>query len=89
MVNKQFLMKMKSNATLINTSRGSIIDENDLEEHLRRNVEFNYGSDVFNNEPSTGKAEFEHKFANLPNVYATHHIGASTTQSENEIGQEI
>jgi len=72
-------MKMKTNATLINTSRGLIIDETDLEDHLKRNVDFNYGSDVFNNEPSTGKADFDHKLANLPNVYGTHHIGASTT----------
>jgi D-3-phosphoglycerate dehydrogenase len=72
-------MKMKSNATLINTSRGTLINESDLEDHLKTNLDFNYGSDVFNNEPSTGKSDFEHRLTSLPNVYGTHHIGASTT----------
>jgi len=77
---------MKRNGTLINTSRGLIANEDELYEHLRQNDEFNYGTDVFNNEPSAAKSEFQHQLTKLANVYGTHHIGASTSQSENEIG---
>lgn len=43
---------------------------------------------MFNGEPSTGKAEFVNKIAQHPRVYGTHHIGASTKQSESAIGDE-
>lgn len=45
---------MKSNAILINTSRGSIVNDNDMCDHLKENPEFSYAADVYNNEPSTG-----------------------------------
>lgn len=53
---------MKTNATLINTSRGTIVNDNDLCEHLKENPDFSYATDVYNNEPSVGQTEFNHAF---------------------------
>lgn len=40
------------------------------------------------NEPSEKKSEFRSELAQHPRVYGTHHIGASTEQSEAAIGEE-
>ena len=42
---------MKREAIVINTARGGIINENDLDKALRENIIFGAGLDVFENEP--------------------------------------
>ena len=42
---------MKKNAIIVNTARGGIINENDLDKALRENLIFGAGLDVFVNEP--------------------------------------
>ena len=89
MVNKEFLSHMKKDAVLINTSRGTVVKEADLLEHLEANKSFWFGTDVFNGEPAgTKEIAFTHPLAQHPRVYGSHHIGASTKQSEAAIGEE-
>ena len=88
MVNKEFLGQMKKNAVLINTSRGAVINDDDLLAHLEAEKDFWYGTDVFNGEPSGKEGEFVNSIAKHPRCYGTHHIGASTKQAENAIGEE-
>lgn len=57
MVNKEFLSKMKPDAMLINTSRGTCVVDDDLMAHLEANPNFWVGTDVFNGEPATGKLQ--------------------------------
>ena len=45
------LKNMKKDVILINTARGGIINENDLDKALRENIIFGAGLDVFENEP--------------------------------------
>ncbi len=45
------LKNMKREAIVINTARGGIINENDLDKALRENIIFGAGLDVFENEP--------------------------------------
>ena len=45
------LMNMKKEAIVINTARGGIINENDLDKALRENIIFGAGLDVFEKEP--------------------------------------
>ena len=52
LVNKDFLSHMKPDAVLLNTSRGSIVNEEHLLAHLETNKNFWYGTDVFNGEPA-------------------------------------
>ena len=54
MVNKEFLAKMKPNGVLLNTSRGDIINDEDLLAHLDANKDFWYACDVYQGEPTTG-----------------------------------
>ncbi|MEI7906962.1 MAG: phosphoglycerate dehydrogenase, partial [Bacteroidota bacterium] len=46
------------------------------------------GADVFSGEPEDKNSPFTNKLASLPNVYGTHHIGASTEQAQNAIADE-
>ena len=89
LVNKAFLSKMKPDAVLINTSRGSVVNEEQLFEHMQANKAFWYGTDVFKNEPAgTKEAPFINAIAQHPRVYGSHHVGAGTKQAEAAIGEE-
>lgn len=63
MVNKEFLKHLKKNAVLINTSRGAVINDEDLLAHLEAEKDFWYGTDVFNGEPSGKEADFTNSIA--------------------------
>lgn len=73
LIDAKRLSLMKENAILINTSRGSVINEAALVEHCRRHPCFRAGLDVFEDEPQlkTGLAE-------LDNVVLVPHIGSAT-----------
>jgi D-3-phosphoglycerate dehydrogenase len=87
LVDRTFLEAMKPGAMLINTSRGAIVDEEALLEILEEK-ELHVAVDVFEGEPAHKKGDFSHPLASNPNVYFTHHIGASTNQAANAIAAE-
>jgi len=51
LINLFTLKQMKKNAIIVNTARGGIINENDLNKALKENLIFGAGLDVFVNEP--------------------------------------
>jgi len=51
LINYSVIKKMKTNAIIVNTARGGIINENDLEKALNENLLFGAGLDVFSKEP--------------------------------------
>lgn len=53
MVNKEFLLKMKKSAYLINTSRGQIVNESDLSYALNKKIIAGAAVDVLSTEPPT------------------------------------
>lgn len=69
---------MRPDAVLINTSRGTVVNENDLYDHLEANKNFWFGTDVYNGEPTIKEGPFDHFIAKHPRVYGAHHVGAST-----------
>ncbi|RZB89519.1 Glycerate dehydrogenase HPR, peroxisomal isoform B [Glycine soja] len=73
LVNKERLAKMKKEAILINCSRGPVIDEAALVEHLKHNPMFRVGLDVFEEEPymKPGLAE-------LKNAIVVPHIASAS-----------
>jgi D-3-phosphoglycerate dehydrogenase len=88
LVNAEFLAAMKPGAYLINTARGSVVDETALQQAVREKG-LRAGLDVFQNEPVGGMAEFSSAVTQVPGVYGTHHVGASTEQSQVAIAHEV
>lgn len=74
LLNAGLLHRMKPTAYLVNTSRGEVLDENALIEHLREKKIGGAGFDVFTNEPNLDTRLFE-----LPNTILLPHIGSATT----------
>jgi D-3-phosphoglycerate dehydrogenase / 2-oxoglutarate reductase len=71
----------------INTSRGEIVDHAALAAAVRLKG-IRAGLDVFASEPAGPTGEFRDELLALPNVYGTHHIGASTDQAQDAIAAE-
>jgi D-3-phosphoglycerate dehydrogenase / 2-oxoglutarate reductase len=88
LVNAEFLAAMRPGAYLINTSRGSVVDEAALERAVREK-RIRAGLDVFQNEPAGGTGEFTNAIVQAPGVYGTHHVGASTEQAQVAIAHEV
>jgi D-3-phosphoglycerate dehydrogenase / 2-oxoglutarate reductase len=88
LVNADFLTAMKPGAYLINTARGSVVDEAALEQAVRQKG-IRAGLDVFQGEPAGGTGEFVSRVSGLPGVYGTHHVGASTEQAQVAIAHEV
>ena len=68
---------MKKTSYIINTSRGPIINENDLVEALKDEEIAGAGLDVFNKEPLAQ----DHKLRFLPNALLLPHIGYVTAEN--------
>ena len=77
LITKKELAMMKKTAFLINTSRGPIINENDLVECLKDEKIAGAGLDVFDKEPLAQ----DHKLRFLPNALLLPHIGYVTAEN--------
>ena len=85
--NKKMFSFMKNGAFLINTSRQDIIVEEDLIEAIKEK-NLRVAMDVFKGEPEAKTGEVNSVLKDNPNVYITHHIGASTEQAQNAVAAE-
>jgi D-3-phosphoglycerate dehydrogenase / 2-oxoglutarate reductase len=87
LINNDFFDAMREGAYFINTARGEVVEQDALLRAMReKNIRA--GLDVFANEPSGGTADFTDDIAREPNLYGTHHIGASTDQAQEAIAAE-
>ena len=77
LITKKELSMMKKTAFLINTSRGPIINENDLVEALKDETIAGAGLDVYDVEPLPQ----DHKLRFLPNAFLLPHIGYVTAEN--------
>ena len=87
LIGTQLLDRMKPGAMFVNTARGEVVDHAALAAAVREK-KLRVGLDVFASEPSTATGEFNDPLISLPNVYGTHHIGASTDQAQEAIAAE-
>lgn len=87
MFNKEMFELVKTGAIFVNTSRPGVIDEAALIAAVSEK-KLKVGLDVFNDEPEGKGGEFTSPLQNVPNVYVTHHIGASTEQAQLAVAEE-
>ena len=87
LVGREVLEALPPGAMLINTARAELVDQAALLERARAG-RLRVGTDVFAGEPEKGQAAFDTELGRLPNVYGTHHIGASTAQAQDAIAAE-
>jgi D-3-phosphoglycerate dehydrogenase len=84
LIDRDLLVKAKSNLRVINVARGGIVAEADLAECVRDGVIAGAALDVFDTEPTTESPLFE-----LPSVVVTPHLGASTREAQDKAGDAI
>ena len=78
---------MKNKPIIINTSRGSIINENDLIDAYHNDLISGFALDVYENEPI--KSEFCKKISSDMNCILTPHISGVTTESNIRVSDFI
>lgn len=76
LIGRRELALMKPTAVLVNTARGTVIDETALVAALRRGRPFAAGLDVYENEPRLAPG-----LARLPNVVLAPHVGSATLET--------
>ncbi|MFD2332748.1 hydroxyacid dehydrogenase [Cohnella sp. GCM10020058] len=84
MFNRERLALMKDDCVIINTARGSVIDEDALAEELRKG-RFFACLDVTDPEPPL----HEHPFRSLPNVVLTPHIAGAVNNGLQRLAQAV
>ena len=84
LISAENIAKMKDGVCIINTSRGTNVDEAALLAGLESGKVRAAGLDVYADEPATNKALYSH-----PMVSCTPHIGAATVEAQQRIGTEI
>ena len=75
--------KMKKSAYLINTSRGKVVNEEDLVTALKKKMISGAGLDVFGTEP----IKKNHPLVKLQNVVLAPHIGSSTVETRTKMAK--
>ena len=80
---------MRPRSLFLNLSRGFVVDH----AALRRNIESGHiagaAIDVFPEEPKARGEEFRSELRGLPNVILTPHIGGSTEEAQQDIGEFV
>lgn len=78
LINKDRIAKMKSNAILINTARGPVVDSNALADALKEGKIAGAGIDVFEIEPPI---KSDHPLFHAPNTIVTPHIAFASKEA--------
>ncbi|MGV6839823.1 MAG: phosphoglycerate dehydrogenase [Planktomarina sp.] len=84
MINADAIAKMKPGVRIINCARGGLVDENALADAIKSGHVAGAAFDVFEVEPATESPLF-----NLPNVVCTPHLGASTTEAQENVALQV
>jgi D-3-phosphoglycerate dehydrogenase len=83
-LSKENIAKTKRGVRIINCARGGLVDEAALAEALESGHVAGAAFDVFEVEPATGSPLFH-----LPNVVVTPHLGASTTEAQENVALQV
>jgi D-3-phosphoglycerate dehydrogenase / 2-oxoglutarate reductase len=80
---------MKKGVIFINLSRGHVVDINALKENIASGKVAGCAIDVFPHEPASNNEEFKSELRGLPNTILTPHIGGSTLEAQENIGNFV
>ncbi len=80
-INSNSISKMKDNVIIINTSRGGLVNEQDLTNALNDNKVFGYGADVVSIEP----IKEDNPLLNAKNCYLTPHIAWASVEARGRL----
>ncbi len=83
-LSRENLAKTKKGVRVINCARGGLVDEVALAEMLKSGHIAGAGFDVFAEEPAKENALFD-----LPNVVCTPHLGAATTEAQENVALQV
>lgn len=83
-IDAEALKKTKKGVRIINCARGGLVVEADLAEAIKSGHVAGAGFDVFEKEPATDSPLF-----GLPGVVCTPHLGASTTEAQENVAVQV
>jgi D-3-phosphoglycerate dehydrogenase len=89
MISASEIALMKKGSLLINASRGSVVDYPALAAALRTGHLSGAAADVFPEEPASNHEPFRSVLQEFDNVILTPHIGGSTQEAQEKIGEEV
>ncbi len=89
LINKNNIRHFKKGAILLNYARGEVVDLKALSEALKDGAIAGAGIDVYPWEPEKNGDHFETPLQGLPNVILTPHIGGSTEEAQQNIGEDV
>ena len=88
-INKTTLKQFKKGAILINYARGEVVDLDALRKFILDGHVGGAAIDVFPWEPEKNGDRFQNPLQDLPNVILTPHIGGSTEEAQQNIGEDV
>lgn len=88
-MDERALRLMKAGSFLINNARGTLVDIDALAKVVSEGHLAGAAVDVFPTEPKSNKEEFVSPLRDLDNVILTPHIGGSTEEAQERIGEEV
>jgi D-3-phosphoglycerate dehydrogenase / 2-oxoglutarate reductase len=89
LINKNTLKYCKKGAIIINYARGEVVDLPALRKAILEGHIGGAAADVFPVEPEKNGDRFDTPLQDLPNVILTPHIGGSTEEAQQNIGEDV
>ncbi|MBL0884542.1 MAG: phosphoglycerate dehydrogenase [Chitinophagaceae bacterium] len=89
LINRNNIKLFKKGSILLNYARGEVVDLKALSEAIKEGVIAGAGIDVYPWEPEKNGDHFETPLQGLPNVILTPHIGGSTEEAQQNIGEDV
>jgi D-3-phosphoglycerate dehydrogenase len=89
LIDKNSLKYFKKNSVLINYARGEVVDAEALQKSILEGHLSGAAIDVFPTEPEKNGDAFKTPLQNVPNVILTPHIGGSTEEAQQNIGEDV
>ncbi|SRR6185437_13105105 len=89
LINKNVLKQFKKGSILLNYARGEVVDLEALAKGLQEGQFSGAAVDVYPWEPEKNGDKFTTPLQGLPNVILTPHIGGSTEEAQENIGEDV